>query len=585
MVQSSFDDIVPTLAETTFVVVDLETTGGSAQTDSITEFGAVKVRGGEVLGEFQSLVNPGHAIPPFIAVLTGITDTMVAGAPPIEAVLPAFLEFAQGSVLVAHNAPFDVGFLTAACKDLGLAWPGFAVVDTARLARRVVHRDEAPNCKLATLATLFRADTTPTHRALEDARATVDVLHGLLARLGNRGVTTLEDVRDWERSVSPAQETKRHLAGTVPAAPGVYSFIDAHGERLYVGKSTNMRTRVRTYFTASERRRRMVEMVGLADRVESIECSTPLEAEVRELRLIAQDKPRYNRRSKFPERALWLKLTNEPFPRLSIVSKVRQDAADYLGPFRSRRAAEDVAHAIGDAIPLRQCTQRLSPNRTAPSCVLLDLGRCDGPCQGLVSQDRYAQYADATRQAMLSDPRGVSDILLDRIERLSTDHRFEEAATERDRLAGFLRTAARQQALLALAKVPTMVAAAPRPEGRPGWEIHVIKNARLAAAGVATAGQHPVAVAETLTATADVVEPHESGHPAGTWEEAGLLLTWLRAARLIHVDGEWSSPVRGAGGLAHVWQAAATASSAVSVLDDARSLRPEPLAQLPATHA
>ena len=77
----------------------------------ITEIGAVKVRGGEVLGEFQTLVNPHTAIPPFIAVLTGITNSMVASAPPIESALPAFLEFAQGCVLVAHNAPFDVGFL------------------------------------------------------------------------------------------------------------------------------------------------------------------------------------------------------------------------------------------------------------------------------------------------------------------------------------------------------------------------------------------------------------------------------------------------------------------------------------------
>ena len=77
----------------------------------ITEIGAVKVRGGEVLGEFQTLVNPHAQIPPFIAVLTGITNSMVASSPPIESALPAFLEFAQGSVLVAHNAPFDVGFL------------------------------------------------------------------------------------------------------------------------------------------------------------------------------------------------------------------------------------------------------------------------------------------------------------------------------------------------------------------------------------------------------------------------------------------------------------------------------------------
>src|SRR5581483_6198249 len=133
-------------------VVDLETTGGSPSTAAITEIGAVKVRGGEVLGEFQTLVNPRTEIPPFIAVLTGITDAMVASAPTLTGALPTFLEWARGAVLVAPNAPFDLGFLRAGCLALGLSWPAYESLDTARLARRVLTRDEAPDCKLSTLA-------------------------------------------------------------------------------------------------------------------------------------------------------------------------------------------------------------------------------------------------------------------------------------------------------------------------------------------------------------------------------------------------------------------------------------------------
>ena len=169
--QGTSDELGTPLRDITFVVVDLETTGGSPASCAITEIGAVKVRGGEVLGEFQTLVNPASAIPPFIAVLTGITDSMVAGAPALSCALPAFLEFSRDAVLVAHNAPFDLGFLRAGCERLGLAWPAPDSVDTARLARRVLTRDEAPNCKLATLAQLFRATEPPCHRALADARA------------------------------------------------------------------------------------------------------------------------------------------------------------------------------------------------------------------------------------------------------------------------------------------------------------------------------------------------------------------------------------------------------------------------------
>ena len=131
----SFDDLGTPLVDITFVVVDLETTGGSPASCEITEIGAVKVRGGEVLGEFQTLVNPGVPIPAFIAVLTGITDAAVAQAPRIEAALPAFLEFARGATLVAHNAPFDVGFLKAASERQQIAWTGFPVLDNPRLAR------------------------------------------------------------------------------------------------------------------------------------------------------------------------------------------------------------------------------------------------------------------------------------------------------------------------------------------------------------------------------------------------------------------------------------------------------------------
>jgi DNA polymerase-3 subunit epsilon len=103
-VQSTFDELGTPLSEVTFVIVDLETTGGSPASSAITEIGAVKVRGGELLGEFQTLVNPGMSVPPFIAVLTGITESMVATAPRLSAVLPMFLDWAAGSVLVAHNA-------------------------------------------------------------------------------------------------------------------------------------------------------------------------------------------------------------------------------------------------------------------------------------------------------------------------------------------------------------------------------------------------------------------------------------------------------------------------------------------------
>ena len=191
-----------------FAVVDLETTGWSPEQAAITEIGAIRVRAGARRGEFvrqgefASLVNPGMPVPPGIADLTGITDWMLAAAPRLGAVLPGLLDFARGCVLVAHNAPFDLGFLVAGCGDLGLAWPGFTVLDTVMLARRVMDPDEVPDCKLGTLAGFFGARTTPNHRALADARATADVLSWLIRRLAHRGIRTLRQLSTWPEVVA-----------------------------------------------------------------------------------------------------------------------------------------------------------------------------------------------------------------------------------------------------------------------------------------------------------------------------------------------------------------------------------------------
>lgn len=179
------------LEQQIFVVVDLETTGLNAENDRITEIAAVRLRGGDVLGEFATLVAPGVPVPAFITTLTGISDAMVTQAPPLRDVLPAFHAFARDAVLVAHNAPFDIGFLRAACASCGERWPHLVVVDTLELARTLVSRGEVANYKLPTLAQLFDSPTPSAHRATADARATAHILRALISRLRRAGVHDL----------------------------------------------------------------------------------------------------------------------------------------------------------------------------------------------------------------------------------------------------------------------------------------------------------------------------------------------------------------------------------------------------------
>jgi DNA polymerase-3 subunit epsilon len=538
--QGSFADLGTPLSEVTFVVVDLETTGGSAQSDAITEIGAVKVRGGHVLGEFQTLVRPDSPIPAFIQSLTGITDSMVATAPPITSALPAFLEFSDGAVLVAHNAPFDVGFLRAAAARQGLVFAPSGTLDTARVARRVLTRDEAPNCKLATLARLFRSPTTPVHRALADARATVDVLHGLIERVGNDGVDTIEDLVSYTSRVPAEVRAKRRLADGLPTGPGVYLFHDRDDRVLYVGTTQNLRTRVRSYFTAGETRRRIQEMVKIATGVRCIECATTLEARVRELRLIAEYKPPYNRRSKFPERALWLRLTKEAFPRLSVTRKVTAQTAA-VGPFGSRRAAEAAAAALSEAVAIRQCTDRLSATTPSKACALADMGRCGAPCDGSQSQDEYEQVTRDCADLLTGRADPVWESGLQRIRRLADEERYEEAAEVRDRAVAFLRAATRAERLRSLIAAEELVAAAPVATG---WELILVRRARFAGSALLPRGASVRPYLEALLLSGSAVTEGEDAFGAAAVEEAELLLRHLdqEGVRLVHLTGIWASP-------------------------------------------
>ncbi len=539
-IQLGIDDLGQALSAATFVVVDLETTGGAPVDAGITEIGAVKVRAGEIIGEFQTLVNPGVSIPPFITALTGISDSTVAGAPALAGVFPSFLEFIAGATLVAHNAAYDVGFLKGAAAVLQREWPEPRVVDTVRMARAALPSGEVPNRKLQTLASHFAAPVPPTHRALDDARATVHVFHCLLERLASAGVTRLDDLLQLGPRIAARRGAKRALADGLPHAIGVYIFEDAQGKPLYIGKSRDIASRVRNYFGAAETRDRMERMLDLTVHVRAIPCETDFEALVREHRLLVQHKPPFNRTGVRPERNLWLRLTDEAFPRLSVVRERHTGKGLlHLGPFASRTDAELARDCIAGFVPIRTCKEPVSERKPRSACALADMDRCVAPCDQRVSREAYAATTQAVLRLCDGNGLDIADALEQRQAVLAEQERFEEAAMVRDRLLAFIQGNTRRQRFEMLATAPQIVAG--RREGK-AWDVHVIRYGRLAAAGwVADGSDHRAAVA-ALVAIAEEV-PERPSMTAIDVREANLLRAWLEKDGVRLIDGELKSPL------------------------------------------
>lgn len=522
----SFADLGTDLRGVTFVVVDLETTGGRPGAEEITEIGAVKSVGGEVVGEFATLVNPNQPIPPSITVLTGITTAMVMDAPRIARILPAFFEFvgnAPDTVLVAHNARFDIGHLKAAAAALDLPFPSVMSLDTVALARRTISKDETPNYKLGTLARVIGTETAPTHRALDDAKATEELLQFILGRLGPLGVSHLEDLKTVTDRVPYKRRLKASLADDLPRTPGVYRFIGPSDEVMYVGTSVNVYKRVRQYFTAAEKRSRIGEMVDLAVRVEATSTATKLEARVLELRDIQAFDPPYNRRSRNPDRRPWLVLTKEAHPRLSIVRSVpASDLPSALGPFTSAKTAKRAKDLLERVSRVRTCTTRLPllPGPSAKACSLLEMGRCSAPCVTGEPQEALTTAGNVL-SGMIDDAVSAA---MQNLTAMASRKEFERAAEERDRLSAIISTASRKEQLSLLSTIPELRAAR---RGDRGWEIIVVRWGRLAGSALAKTSGEVIGLSEALAETTPAVDEPDSACGAAPVEEMEILYDWI----------------------------------------------------------
>lgn len=515
--QLSLDDPGLPLPLVTFCVIDLETTGASAEHDRITEIGAVKFRGGEQIGTFKTFVNPECEIPPSITVLTGITQSMVMAAPSVGEILPTLLEFIGDSVVVAHNARFDVGFVNAALLRNDREPLTNRVLDTVALARRVL-RGSVPDCKLATLAKWLRLPHQPSHRALDDALATADLLHVLIERSSGYGVVGLDDLASLTKLDQHPQGSKLRLTEDIPRLPGVYLFLGENSTVLYVGKATNLRQRVRSYFSTGETRRKVGAMLRQTKSIAHIVTPDTLTAAIYEARLIARLLPQYNRAGTRSEKYRYLRVTNESGRIKFVNARKVTDVGVHLGPISSRSLAVTTADAIESVLPR------------------FDQGSAT---EGLVTVDWLID-------SLSGSPEAIAVLLDRRMTEFATAQRYEDAALARDRLQAFVQCFTRQELAESLQRAGVL-------EVRIADAVHVFDHGVLVETrrdgemfSPAATSTAPTLVLETLAAPEP---PRDINRPVPTEviDEVLLVARHLRTARatIVSCSGEWSSRLGG----------------------------------------
>jgi DNA polymerase-3 subunit epsilon len=425
------DRLVRGIADVPFVVVDLETIGGGPTGAGITEIGAVRVVGGRLTDSFVTLVNPGGPIPPFVSNLTGITDAMVAGAPPLDEALPRFLQFLGDGVLVAHDASFDVAHLNAAHRAWAGRPLGLPALCTLRLARRLL-----PGLRrrsLDAVAAELGIACFDRHRALPDARITAEILCVFLERAAGRNIVRLDQLLDFQRSAVDGRPFITHVPrerlDDVPSTPGVYHLLGSDGRLLYVGKAVRLRDRLASYFTnARGHSSRVLDLIRHTHDLRWFETGSELAASLLEARQIAALRPPYNRQRKHLPRVAFLKLHRRgAWPRLGVTTRLVADRGVYVGPFRSVEAAERAHAVLARLFRLRTCPGPLAPSPDVSPCLSGQVGACSAPCAARVDAPAYAGQVDAFLAFLDGDDDDALAQLAERRDRLAGELRFEAA--------------------------------------------------------------------------------------------------------------------------------------------------------------
>ncbi len=424
-----------TFSETSFSVIDFETTGTSPPSSRAIEVGIVRIENLEIVDTFQSFFNPGISIPPFISQLTGIENEDLIDAPKFENVATEIKEFISDSVLVGHNLQFDYAFLKSEFNQANIILPNLEQICTLKLSRRLF--PELKSKSLGNMAKHLRVRHKNVHRALSDATVTAKILLKLINKLNDEyNSEALSDLVAFQNTPSVSKSfrlVKKKLIddiASLPDTPGVYFFRDTREKIIYIGKAKNLKKRVKNYFSSSASRKAK-KIARKASRLGFAKTKSELGALILEAELIKIHKPQFNTLLKRYSQNYFIKVKLEhKFPDIKVSTNFDFDGNDYFGPYSNRITANSLKEIVDKTFMLRECTDKvLAKNK---KCYLLDIKRCIAPCIDKSITDEYKSELQNVYEFLEGKNQQAVNRLLNKMKSLSEKQKYEEAAEVRD---------------------------------------------------------------------------------------------------------------------------------------------------------
>jgi len=522
--------------DNTFAVVDLETTGSDPQKNRIMEISCVIIRGGEIVADITSLVNPNQFIPPFIAKMTGISNKMAFAAPPPEKIFPHVAEELSkpNMVFVAHNLEFDWSFFYETLLRMGINVPAMPRLCSLKIARRLLPKHLKKN--VGSLAEWFNIPMRRAHRAYDDALATARIFIELLNIAENEhGLTELEHLSLLQgRRTShydahnPQLDNVKKQVLALPSCPGVYYFEDEGGEVIYVGKAKNLRRRVMSYFNNSAiTSSKVMAIVSRIFNLRYEKKQTELEALIYESLEIKRLSPKYNKANKRYRTFPFIKLTEDPFPRYEVCHNITADGAEYFGPFRNASLVDEISKIIDRNFKLRKCEFPLEPKKGVEPCIYFRMKRCDAPCAILQSPSEYHLEVDKVRNFLTDFHNGIIDHLAESMYLYSDNMEFEKAAEVKEQISELKRLFSRQKKVPTSIRQNNLVLLLPADKDEKRIEIYLVKAGKLMTSNVAFGNSYPKSIKAEINHWFFNGSPSFEDYTKEDIDEVRIITSWI----------------------------------------------------------